>query len=165
MAPLGAACSNVAGRSYLPLEPPFTAVKKHSSGRYYVIYSCCYLKARIALSASSQPAVTQLRTSNKMINASHLLFASDPNFCRSPYFTQAANGLDDRKVGVRVPVGEIFSPLHVVQTGSEVRPASYTMGKGGSFLGSKTADHSPPTSAEVKKMWIYTSTPPYVFMA
>jgi hypothetical protein len=27
------------------------------------------------------------------------------------------------------------------------------------------ADHSPPTSAEVKKTWIYTSTPPYVFMA
>jgi hypothetical protein len=25
------------------------------------------------------------------------------------------------------------------------------------------ADHSPPTSAEVKKMWIYTSTPLYVF--
>jgi hypothetical protein len=25
-------------------------------------------------------------------------------------------------------------------------------------------DHSPPTSAEVKKTWIYTSTPPYVFM-
>jgi hypothetical protein len=27
------------------------------------------------------------------------------------------------------------------------------------------ADHSPPTSAEVKKMWIYTSTTPYVSMA
>jgi hypothetical protein len=29
----------------------------------------------------------------------------------------------------------------------------------------READHSPPTSAEVKKTWIYTSTPPYVFMA
>jgi hypothetical protein len=29
----------------------------------------------------------------------------------------------------------------------------------------READHSPPTSAEVKKMWIYTSTPPYAFMA
>jgi hypothetical protein len=27
------------------------------------------------------------------------------------------------------------------------------------------ADYSPPTSAQVKKTWIYTSTPPYVFMA
>jgi hypothetical protein len=42
------------------------------------------------------------------------------------------------------------------------------MGTGGSFPGVKRpgreADHSPTTSAEVKKMWIYTSTPPYAFM-
>jgi hypothetical protein len=29
----------------------------------------------------------------------------------------------------------------------------------------READHSPPTSAKVKKMWIYTSPPPYAFMA
>jgi hypothetical protein len=29
----------------------------------------------------------------------------------------------------------------------------------------READHSPPASAEVKKMWIYTSTPTYAFMA
>jgi hypothetical protein len=29
----------------------------------------------------------------------------------------------------------------------------------------READHLPSTSAEVKKMWIYTSTPIYVFMA
>jgi hypothetical protein len=28
----------------------------------------------------------------------------------------------------------------------------------------READHSPPASAEVKKMWINTSTPPYAFM-
>jgi hypothetical protein len=28
----------------------------------------------------------------------------------------------------------------------------------------READHSPPTSAEVKKTWVYTSTPPYAFM-
>jgi hypothetical protein len=28
----------------------------------------------------------------------------------------------------------------------------------------READHSLPTSAEVKKMWIYTSTPPYAFV-
>jgi hypothetical protein len=43
------------------------------------------------------------------------------------------------------------------------------MGTGGSFPGVKRqgreADHSPPTSAEVRKMWIHTSTPPYVFLA
>jgi hypothetical protein len=43
------------------------------------------------------------------------------------------------------------------------------MDTGGSFLGGKAVghetDHSPPASAEVKKMWICTSTPPYAFMA
>jgi hypothetical protein len=30
---------------------------------------------------------------------------------------------------------------------------------------SKTAlNYSPPASVEVKKMWFYTSTPPYAFM-
>jgi hypothetical protein len=42
------------------------------------------------------------------------------------------------------------------------------MGTGGSFPWVKRlepeADHSTPTSAEVKKMWIYISTPPYAFM-
>jgi hypothetical protein len=27
------------------------------------------------------------------------------------------------------------------------------------------ADHSPPTGAEIKNTWTYTSTPPYIFMA
>jgi hypothetical protein len=67
------------------------------------------------------------------------------------------------------PIYWQFSLLHIVQTGSGVHPTSYKMGTGGSFPGVKRqgreADHSPPTSAEVKKMWIYTSTPLYVFMA
>jgi hypothetical protein len=29
----------------------------------------------------------------------------------------------------------------------------------------RETDHSPPTSAEIKKAWIYTATPPYAFMA
>jgi hypothetical protein len=65
--------------------------------------------------------------------------------------------------------GQELLLLHVVQTGSGVHPTSYTMGTGSSFPWVKRpgreADHSPPTSAEVKKMWIYTSTPPYAFMA
>jgi hypothetical protein len=64
---------------------------------------------------------------------------------------------------------QTISFLHIVQIGSGVHPTSYKMGSGGSFPGVKLqgreADHSPPTSAEVKKMCIYTSTPPYVFMA
>jgi hypothetical protein len=55
-----------------------------------------------------------------------------------------------------------------VQTGSGAHPAFYPMGTGALCQGVKRpgreADHSPPTSAEVKKMWIFTSTPPYAFM-
>jgi hypothetical protein len=40
-------------------------------------------------------------------------------------------GLDDRGVGVRVPVGSIISLLQVVQTGFGANPASYPMGTGG----------------------------------
>jgi hypothetical protein len=72
-------------------------------------------------------------------------------------------GLDDQ--GER----EFESRYGIVQTGSEVHPTSYKMGTRGSFPGVKRqgreADHSRRTSAEVKKMWIYTSTTPYVFMA
>jgi hypothetical protein len=61
-----------------------------------------------------------------------------------------------------------FSLLHVVQTGSGVHPTSYPMGTGALSPGVKRpgreSDHS-PTSAEVKKMWLYTSTSPCAFMA
>jgi hypothetical protein len=78
-------------------------------------------------------------------------------------------GLDDRGVGVRVPVGSrIFSsPRRPDRLWAH--PASYTMGSGGFAPGAKRqgreADHSLSTNAEVKKMWIYTSTPSYAFMA
>jgi hypothetical protein len=62
-----------------------------------------------------------------------------------------------------------FTVAGLINNWTGVHPTSYKMGTGGPFPGVKRqgreADHSPPTSAEVKKMWIYTSTPPYVFMA
>jgi hypothetical protein len=65
--------------------------------------------------------------------------------------------------------GQDFSPFPVVQTGSGAHSASYTVGIGGSFPGIKQpgseADHSPPTSTDVKNPWIYTTTSTYVFMA
>jgi hypothetical protein len=57
---------------------------------------------------------------------------------------------------VRFPVGtRDFSLLYSVQTSSGAHPTSYPMGIGGSFpevkrLG-READHSPPSSAVVKK--------------
>jgi hypothetical protein len=80
-------------------------------------------------------------------------------------------GLEDQGGGGSSSPGrvKIFSLLYIVQTGSGVHPTSYKMGTGGSFPEVKRqgreADHSPPTSAEVKNMWIYTSTSLYVFMA
>jgi hypothetical protein len=59
--------------------------------------------------------------------------------------------------GVRSPTeAEDFSSTLCVQTGSGAHPASRTVGTGGSFRGGKgrpgrDADHSPPSSAEVKK--------------
>jgi hypothetical protein len=79
-----------------------------------------------------------------------------------------ATGWTTERSGFESRQGQEFSLLNVVQTGSGVHPTSYTMSTGSSFPGVKRqgheADHSPPTSAEVKKMWIYTSTPPYAFM-
>jgi hypothetical protein len=77
--------------------------------------------------------------------------------------------LDDQGVGVRVPVGSrIFSssrrpdrpwgPPNLLSNGyrGALSPGVNRPGH--------EADHSPPAGAEVKKTWIYTSTPPYAFM-
>jgi hypothetical protein len=48
-------------------------------------------------------------------------------------------GLDDRAIGVRSPAGaKDFSSILCVQTGSEVHPASCTVGTGGPFPGGKS---------------------------
>jgi hypothetical protein len=57
-----------------------------------------------------------------------------------------------------------FSLHHCVHNGSGVHPASYPIDTTGSFPWGKAAgpkaDHSLPSSAEVKNAWSYTSTPP-----
>jgi hypothetical protein len=65
--------------------------------------------------------------------------------------------LDDRSSRVRFPAGAgNFSLHHSVENGFGAHPASYLMGNNrGSFPGGKVggreADHSPPSSAEVKE--------------
>jgi hypothetical protein len=68
--------------------------------------------------------------------------------------------------GVRSPTeAKDFSSSLCVQTGSEAHPASYPMGSGCPFPGGKArpgrdADHSPPSSAEVKNEWeLYLLSP------
>jgi hypothetical protein len=65
-------------------------------------------------------------------------------------------GLDDLGSRVRLPAGAgNFYIHHRVQNGSGAHPASYPMGIRGPFLGVKRpereADHSPPSSADVKE--------------
>jgi hypothetical protein len=78
-------------------------------------------------------------------------------------------GLDDRGVGVRVPVVKnfYFSTLSRPALGSTQPPIQWVPGalSAGVKRPGRKADHSSPASAEVKNMWMYTSTPPYAFMA
>jgi hypothetical protein len=79
-------------------------------------------------------------------------------------------GLDDRGVGIRFPVrSRIFShprrptrlcgPPNLLSDGyRELFPRAVKRP-------GCEADHSPPASAEDKKIWIYTSIPPYALMA
>jgi hypothetical protein len=57
-----------------------------------------------------------------------------------------------------------LSLCHRVQTCSGAHPTSYTTGTGDSYSGvmrsGHEADHSPPSRAEVKNGWNYTSTRP-----
>jgi hypothetical protein len=78
-------------------------------------------------------------------------------------------GLKTNEVGVRVPVGSRivhFSRSSRPALGSTQPPVHWVPD---SFSGVKRqgreAGHPFRTSAEVKKTWIYTSTPPYVFLA
>jgi hypothetical protein len=69
-------------------------------------------------------------------------------------------GLDERRVGVRAPVGS--------KTFSSPRRPDRLSGPPGALLPGikqpgREADHSPPASAEVKKTLAYTATPPYAF--
>jgi hypothetical protein len=66
-------------------------------------------------------------------------------------------GLDDRGVGVRVPVGPRIFTSRYSPDRSEAHPAFYPMDCGCSLpevvkLPGHEADHSPPTSAEVKNI-------------
>jgi hypothetical protein len=72
-------------------------------------------------------------------------------------------GLDDRMVGVRVPVGSrIFSTSSRPALGSTQPPIQWVTGALSPKLKrqGREADDSPPANAEVKKVWIYTFTPP-----
>jgi hypothetical protein len=78
-------------------------------------------------------------------------------------------GLYDGAVRVRVPVGSRIFSMSSRQVLRPTQPAPIQWVLGAPSSGVKRqgheADHSPPASAKVKKIWIYTSIPPYAFIA
>jgi hypothetical protein len=79
-------------------------------------------------------------------------------------------GLDSQGVGVRFWVGARLLPLSKssrlvlwpIQPPIQWLLGALSMGV---KQPGREADHPPPTCAEVRNTWIYTSTPPHVFMA
>jgi hypothetical protein len=73
--------------------------------------------------------------------------------------------LDDRGIRVRVLVKNfLFAASRLaLEPTQPIQWVSGVLSQGAKRSG-REGDNSPPTSAEVKKTWIYTSTPPYVFM-
>jgi hypothetical protein len=75
-------------------------------------------------------------------------------------------GLNSRGNGVRVPVGAKFFSSRSV-SGQSQPPIQWVQGDlpPGVKRPGHEADHSPPANAELKNTWMYTVTPPYIFMA
>jgi hypothetical protein len=117
---------------------------------------------------------THVKEGNRVINSLSLMSISMSCFCKgvisfyichtkcwgsgSIVGTVTGYGLEGWDVESRQ--GQEFSLLQIVQTDSGSHPGSYHMGPQWVKRQGHEADHSPPTSAEVKKTWTYTSTPP-----
>jgi hypothetical protein len=93
----------------------------------------------------------------------------DEKLLRTYQGSSRDSGLDYWRVGIRVPVGSriftFYCPYWLW-----VQPSLLSSKYRGLFplwikRQGRESDHSPPTSGEVKKTWVYTSTPLYVFMA
>jgi hypothetical protein len=73
--------------------------------------------------------------------------------------------LHDREVGVRASIwSRMFCTSSRAALEPSLTPIQWVRG-GRVKREGREAHHSPPTSAEVKKIWTYTATPPYAFIA
>jgi hypothetical protein len=150
---------------------------KHNFQQYLYCYAwvlvtawMCLLSRCLTMNVSSGSTIQAIKlnvTVNCCADGQYILWSHDyKNFINtyrgcgdSVVGIATGYGLDDRGIGVRVPVGSrIFSfPQRPDRLWGP--PSLLSNGYRGEV------HHSPPISAKVKKMWIYTSTAPYTFMA
>jgi hypothetical protein len=103
-------------------------------------------------------------------NTAHIFLFYTIRYRDSAVGIATGYGLGDRGFGVRVPVASgIFSSLHHPDR-LWGPPSLLSYGYRGSLLTGvkqqgREAEHLPPASTKVKKMWINTFTLPYAFMA
>jgi hypothetical protein len=130
----------------------------------YATFSNHPIIRRYIVSTQTASIKTNLNSiKNKVFTICSFTFYTE----RSAVGIATGYGLDYREVGVLVPVGSrIFTSLYRLER-LWGPPSLLFNGYWGSFPGVKRPrrepDHSPPASAEIKKTWIYTSTPPQVF--
>jgi hypothetical protein len=112
---------------------------------------------------SPYPQTGEIYSVNVRFNT---IIPSTPRKSRIAQWYSAGLRSGRSEVRVLAVAGNIFLQ-HRVQAGSVANPASYPMGTRALFLGVKRpgreADHSPPSSAEIKNTWSFTSTPHYAF--
>jgi hypothetical protein len=117
-----------------------------------ILFKCCYAEVNISI--------------NSYFMALHIFMRSRD----SVVGIATSYGLDDWEVGVPSP-GGVKNFLFSRSSRPALRSIQPTLQwvQGALSQGVKRpgreVDQSPPTSAQVKKMWIYTSAPPYAFMA
>jgi hypothetical protein len=112
---------------------------------FYWIFSCYLL--------STKPVLTHLSTTVVLLTWVGI----------AQSVQRLATGWTTDGMDIESRQGQECSLLHVVKTSYGTQPASYPMGTGGhgARRPGREADHSLPTSAEVKITWIYqnASTP------
>jgi hypothetical protein len=131
-------------------------VRRFKAGYFLVDLKCKEARQKSFDWGCILRAVTGIVVINTVNNAKYALMLYD-DYCRVSSGSIVSDyGLDDRAIGVRSPAGaEDFSSSLCVQTGSGAHPSSCPMVPGVLSPGVKArpgrdADHSPPSSAEVK---------------
>jgi hypothetical protein len=124
--------------------------------KFWQHFCCRVYSMRCAVTSGTTSLVPQLVEEKLIVRSLLLVTFGICSFRCSSGGIVSDHGLDDWKIEVRSPTGaEDFSSSPCVQTGSGAHPASYPVGTGSPFPGGKArpgrdANHSPPSSAEVK---------------